>query len=179
MTKSIQIECKMKNAVPVKDRPIIGVMGGASCSPEEYALARQVGKLIAVNNGILLCGGGSGVMQASARGAKEGGGLVIGILPGGNRGESEPNEYIDVALFTGMSDGRNVINAKSSDVIIAIAGEFGTLSEIALALKCGKRVFTLGSWDISRNTLVPDNYICCKTPEEAVEKAFMSIVLRK
>lgn len=114
---------------------IIGIMGGSSCTKEEYAIAYEVGKLVAKEGFALLCGGGGGVMEAAAKGAFEEGGLTIGILPGSNREESPPNPYIEVAIYTGMSDGRNSINVKTSDLIIAIGGGFGTLSEIALALK--------------------------------------------
>ena len=147
-------------------------MGGSSCSKSIAEIAGRVGELIAEKGGILLCGGGSGVMEACCKGAKSAGGMTIGILPGSNENESPPNEYIDIPIFTGMSDGRNSINAKSSDVIIAIDGEAGTLSEIALALKNGKHVIALNSWDIAKNGKIPVGYHMVKTAEEAVELAF-------
>lgn len=129
---------------------IIGVMGGSSCSKEEYEVAYQVGRLIAKNGFILLCGGGRGVMEGAAKGAFEEGGLTIGIMPGSNKEESPPNPYIKIPIYTGMSDGRNSINVKSSDVIIAIGGSSGTLSEIALALKNDKPVILLKTFDIDK-----------------------------
>jgi len=129
---------------------IIGVMGGSSCTPQEYNMALEVGKIIAVRGLVLLCGGGTGVMEAAARGAKEGGGLTIGILPGSNAEETPPNPHIALPIFTGMSDGRNAINVKSSDLVIAIGGGFGTLSEIAMALRCGKPVIGLRTWTFTR-----------------------------
>ena len=147
-------------------------MGGASCSQQIAEIAERVGELIAERGGVLLCGGGSGVMEACCKGAKSAGGLTIGIMPGSDRSESPSNEYIDVPIFTGMSDGRNSVNAKSSDVVIAIDGGSGTLSEIGLALKNGKPVIALDSWEIKRSGKIPDGYHAVKTAEEAVEMAF-------
>jgi len=154
---------------------IIGVMGGSRCSDEESAIAERVGGLIAERGWILLCGGGSGIMTAVARGAKRSGGLTIGIMPGSNSSESPPNSYIDIPIFTGMSDGRNSINAKSSDIVIAIAGGTGTLSEIGLSLKNHKKVIAVKSWELSRNNDTPSDYFQVETAEEAVELAFKII----
>ena len=154
-------------------------MGGSSCSKQIAEIAERVGELIAEKGGILLCGGGSGVMEACCKGAKSAGGLTIGIMPGSDRSESPPNEYIDVPIFTGMSDARNSINAKSSDVVIAIDGGSGTLSEIGLALKNGKPVIALDSWDLKRNGKIPDGYHTAKTAEEAVELAWKVMGIKK
>ena len=159
----------------LKHRPIIGVMGGAYCTKSEADLAERVGKLIALKGGILLCGGGTGVMEAAARGAKKGGGITIGIMPGSDDFESPPNRFIDIPIFTGMSDGRNSINAKTSQVIIAVAGGPGTLSEIGLALKSGRHVIALNSWEIRRNGKSPENYHKVDGAEEAVDMAFSLI----
>ncbi len=151
---------------------IIGVMGASNCNQSEGALGFQVGRLIAERSGIVLWGGGGGIMRAVSEGAKSAGGMVIGIMPGSNAWESQPNEFVDIPIFTGMSDGRNAINVKSSDIVIAIYGGFGTLSEIGLALKNGKTVIALNSWDIFRNGEKPANYRQVSTPKEAVELAF-------
>lgn len=127
-------------------RPIIGVMGAGRCNPHTYAVARQLGRGLARSGYTLLCGGGSGVMEAAARGAREAGGLTIGVLPGRNAADSPPNAYIDLPIFTGLSFARNVVNVLSSRVIIAVAGGSGTLSEIALALKYEKPIILLDSW---------------------------------
>src|SRR5437867_1865567 len=111
----------------------IGVMGAGECSPEIFCQAEQVGKLIAQHGAILICGGRGGVMEAAAKGAKATGGVTVGILPESD--DSGANPYIDIPIVTGMGNGRNVINILSSQVIIAISGGYGTLSEIALALK--------------------------------------------
>jgi uncharacterized protein (TIGR00725 family) len=125
-------------------KPRIGVMGPGSCPPDIYALARKVGSLIAQKGAILICGGHGGVMEASARGAKEAGGITVGILPGDS--DVEANSYIDIPIITGLGNARNAVNALTSQAIIAIAGSFGTLSEIALALKCGTPVVGLKTW---------------------------------
>lgn len=124
-------------------KPVIGVMGGGDASEADCAAAWELGRLIAERGWVLLTGGrDAGVMAAASAGAKTVGGLVIGILPGANDAGASPD--LDVAIVTGMGDARNVINVLSSDVVIACPGGAGTLSEIALALKNGKRVILLG-----------------------------------
>lgn len=155
---------------------VIGVMGASSCDAQVFHTAYQIGRLIARRGAILLCGGLGGVMEAAAKGAKHEGGLTIGILPGSNERESPPNSFIDVAIFTGMSDARNAINVRSSDVVIALWGGYGTLSEIALALKIGKPVVLLHSWTFEISPRPPSaRIIIAQTPEEAVEQAFALI----
>jgi uncharacterized protein (TIGR00725 family) len=124
-------------------------MGPGSCSPAFYALAREVGHRIAQKKAVLICGGYGGVMEASARGAKEGGGITVGILSGDSAMEANP--YIDIPIVTALGNARNAINALTSQSIIAIGGSYGTLSEIALALKCGTPVVGLGTWDAVSN----------------------------
>jgi uncharacterized protein (TIGR00725 family) len=99
-------------------------------------------------------------MEAACRGAKDGGGTTVGILPGTDRGEA--NEFVDVAIPTGLGEARNALVVRAADALIAVGGGYGTLSEIALALKAGKRVVGLGSWDI-------DGVERVDTPEAAVE----------
>jgi uncharacterized protein (TIGR00725 family) len=136
-------------------RMVIGVMGPAACDPDTAALARAVGRGIAERGGVLLCGGRGGVMEAAAEGARVGGGLTLGILPGTSAKDSPPNPHIEVAVFTGLGAGRNWINVCASDAIIAIGGGFGTLSEIALALKAQKPVVLVGSWRFEIEGVVP------------------------
>lgn len=130
-------------------RLVVGVMGAASCGEETAALAERVGSLLADRGAVVLCGGRGGVMEAAARGARSRGGLVVGVLPGRDADDSPPNPSVDVAIFTGMGDGRNWVNACSSDAIVAIAGGWGTLSEIALARKIGRPVVLLRSWPLA------------------------------
>jgi len=126
-------------------KPVIGVMGGADVDKDVEALAERLGILIARRGWILLNGGRSqGVMAASARGAKQAGGLVIGILP--DRTTERASPHLDVAVVTSMGQARNLINVLSSDVVIACPGKLGTMSEIVLALDNGKPVILLG-WE--------------------------------
>jgi hypothetical protein len=131
-------------------RIIIGVMGGAEfVTADEEKYAYQIGKMIALEGWVLLNGGkASGVMDASAKGARENGGITIGILP--NDRNCFASRYIDIPIITGMGLARNVINVLSSNIIIALPGRAGTISEIALALNHGKQVilfrFEVGAW---------------------------------
>jgi uncharacterized protein (TIGR00725 family) len=135
----------------------IAVIGAAECTGEEAEAAETVGYLIASNHEVLCCGGRSGVMEAACRGAREAGGITVGILPDAGVG----NPYLDIVVRTGMGAARNAIIAASADAVIAIGGGYGTLSEIALALKMGKVVFGYRTWEI-------DGVFACATPEEAV-----------
>jgi hypothetical protein len=105
-----------------------------------------VGRLVAERGAVVVCGGLGGTMEAACRGAKQAGGTTVGILPGLDR--SQANPFVDVALPTGLGEARNVLVVRAADAVIAIGGGYGTLSEIALALKAGKRVIGLGTWEI-------------------------------
>jgi len=124
-------------------RTIIGVMGGAFVDEAVASSAYELGRLVAENGWVLLNGGrDAGVMRASARGAGDAGGLVVGILPSDDTKGVAP--WVDVAIPTGMGDARNAINVLASHVVVALAGGPGTVSEIALALKSGRNVVLLG-----------------------------------
>jgi len=138
----------------------IAVIGTSLPSAEEYEIAREVGRDIAREGWILINGGLGGVMEASARGAKEEGGIVVGILPGETA--SSANAYTDIAIVTGMGEARNVVIVKSSDACIAIGKGFGTLSEMAIALKLGRPLFAISSWEI-------DGVIQVASPDEALK----------
>ncbi len=155
-------------------KPLIGVIGAGSCGQEVTDLAFRVGQLLAGHDAVLLCGGTGGVMEAAAAGARQAGGLTVGIMPGMSDSDSPANQYIDVAIFTGMHSGRNWINACACDALIAIAGGYGTLSEIALALKIGKPVIMLKTWQFESDEPLPQP-ARAKTAEEAVELAFSKI----
>lgn len=153
-------------------RPVVGVMGGSKVSEADFEMARQLGGLIAQRGWILLNGGrNKGVMAATAKGAKEAGGTVVGILPDRNTNQASPD--LDIAIVTGLGDGRNVLNVLSSDVVIACPGALGTLSEIVLALKNDKHVILLGrAGDPSLEKLAPRGRLSVTTtPEEAVNRA--------
>lgn len=124
-------------------RTVIGVMGGAFVDEEVLHNAREIGRLIAEQEFVLLTGGrNAGVMAEASRGASEAGGLVIGVLPGDTTSNAAP--HLDVAIVTDMGDARNAINVLSSRVVVALPGGPGTVSEIALALKAGRPVVLLG-----------------------------------
>jgi uncharacterized protein (TIGR00725 family) len=142
----------------------IGVIGSQEASGDGLGLAEVVGRLVAGRRAVLICGGLGGIMEAAARGAKAAGGLTVGILPG--FADSDANPYIDLPLATGLSLARNALVVRASHAIIAIEGEYGTLSEIAFALQL--RVPVVGL----RSTFRDQKLIQAKTPEEAVEQAF-------
>src|SRR5262249_54792782 len=171
--QSYSARCRAIGELDVPARRIrIGVMGAGECSPEVFCQAEQVGKLIAQQGAVLICGGRGGGVEAAAKGAKAANGVTVGILPESD--ESGANPHIDIPIITGMGNGRNVINILSSHVVIAVSGGYGTLSEIALALKTRKPVIALQSWDLSAlsEELNADPlFFTVSTPEEAVSKA--------
>ena len=138
----------------------IAVIGHAQATLGEREAAYATGRLIARNGAVLVCGGLGGVMEAACQGAKEAGGTTVGILPGTEGG----NPYLDITISTGFGHARNVLIVLSADAVIAIGGSHGTLSEIALALKTGRTVCGIKTWDI-------EGVISCSTPEEAVSTA--------
>jgi len=142
----------------------IGVIGDAVCSEKIMGLAEEVGREIAKRKGVLICGGLTGVMEGAARGAKKEGGLTIGIIP--SESADDANPFIDIPIVTGLRDARNVIVVRSSEAIIAIQGKYGTLSEIAFALKFKVPVIGLHTWDITQDIIIASNAV------DAVEKAF-------
>jgi len=148
---------------------IVAVIGNAYCSAEEANLAETVGKLLAQRGAIIICGGLGGVMEAVCRGAKLKGGMTIGILPGED--SSAANPYIDIPIVTGVGYARNMAVVKSAQVVIAVGGNYGTLSEIAYALKKGTPVIGLNTWTLSRNGQERDPIIRVNTAIEAVDKA--------
>ena len=154
-------------------KPRIGVCGPTTASSEALVLAEQVGTELAQRGGVLVCGGLSGVMEAAARGARAAGGLTIGILPGASANEANP--FIDVPVVTNLGEARNALVVRSSDAIIAIAGAYGTLSEIALALKMGVPVVGLGTWQLRTPDGGVPPIIAAQSAAEAVEKAFGAI----
>ena len=126
--------------------PRIGVIGPHNATSAQATLAEQVGAELARRGAILVCGGLTGVMEAAARGAKSAGGLTIGILPGDDPGDA--NAFIDLPIATGMGEARNVILVHTCKAFIAVGGAYGTLSEIALALRAGKPVIGIGTWEL-------------------------------
>jgi uncharacterized protein (TIGR00725 family) len=140
----------------------VAVVGPGEAEPDEVAAAERVGSELARRGAVVVCGGLGGVMEAACRGAKEAGGRTLGILPGLDRAAANP--FVDVALPTGLGEVRNALVVRAADVLIAVGGAYGTLSEIALALKGGKRVIGLRSWEI-------DGVEAAANPEDAVASA--------
>jgi len=146
----------------------IGVIGGRRVDKTLLNEAEKVGRLIAQKEIVLVCGGLSGVMEAVSRGARSAGGVTVGILP--QEHKRDANEYIDIPIITGLGIGRNVIIARTADVLISIGGEYGTLSEIAFALQMGKPVIGIRTWDIK-------GVIPAQDADDAVAKAFKILEL--
>ncbi len=146
------------------DRPKnVGVIGAGECSNSIYQIAGNLGFEIGKKGWIMVCGGLGGVMEGAARGCMEAGGMTVGILPGLEKGSANP--FIKIPLPTGLGEGRNLLVVRASDVLISIAGGYGTLSEIALALKMKKPVIGLETWkDIEGVKYVSD-------PHEAIQMA--------
>ena len=153
---------------------IIGVIGGASADSQVRQQAYEVGRGIAQRGAILVCGGLGGVMEAACEGARAEGGLTVGILPTSETGAANP--YVTVPVATGMGIARNAIIARTADVLIAVDGSYGTLSEIAMALNLGKTVVQLGSWRLPEAGEVdPALYVSAEDPAEAVQKAMAAV----
>ena len=147
----------------IRGRFRVGVIGGSRPDKAAIRAAETVGRLVAERGGVVVCGGLGGVMEAACRGARQAGGLSIGILPGND--PAAANAFVDVALATGLGYTRNSLVALNADILIAIDGEYGTLSEIAYGIIYGKKVIGLGTWDIK-------GVVTAGAPEEAVELAF-------
>lgn len=145
-----------------RHRPRVAVTGGNKPNPESLNIAYRVGRLLAARGAILICGGLGGVMEEAARGCREGGGLSLGILPGQN--PEDANDYIDISVATGIGYNRNSMVVLNAAAVIAIDGEYGTLSEIAFARIFGKKIIGLNTWSIP-------GIIPASSPEEAVALA--------
>lgn len=148
---------------------LIAVFGAGNPSREEYNLAAEVGRLLAQRGRTVVCGGTYGIMEAACMGAKEAGGLTVGLLPGYQRAEANP--YVDVVIPTGLGDARNVLVATAGEAAIAVGGRLGTLSEIALALKHGIPVVGLKTWNLDPAALFDRSVPAARTALEAVDLA--------
>ena len=156
--------------------PVVGVVGERAAADELYEIAREVGRQIAERRGVVVCGGLTGVMEAACRGCREAGGTSIGILPGNDA--TEANEYVTIAIPTGMGEGRNILLVRSSDVLIAIGGSYGTLSEIALALCLSVPVIGVRTWRMTPGTgaaAAKDPIVRVNSAHEAVAAAWRHI----
>jgi uncharacterized protein (TIGR00725 family) len=150
----------------------IAVVGGSQCDPGLASMAEEVGAEIARRDGVLVCGGGGGVMEAASRGARAAGGMILGILSGNDPRKGNP--YLTLAVATGLGEARNAVIARTADAVIAVGGEYGTLSEIALAFKMGKPVAGLKTWEIEPPQRFDTGIIHCDTAAAAVEAAWIA-----
>ncbi|MGQ9585637.1 MAG: TIGR00725 family protein [Anaerolineae bacterium] len=147
----------------------IGVIGSGCCDLQAYRAAEEVGRLLAEAGAVVVCGGLGGVMEAACRGAKLAGGRTLGILPGTDAAQANP--YVDIPIVTGMGEARNQILVRTSRALIAVGGEYGTLSEIAFALKFGRPVVGLRTWQLARGGMPVQAIAEAETPQEAVRLA--------
>ncbi|MEJ2199802.1 MAG: TIGR00725 family protein [Desulfuromonadaceae bacterium] len=154
-------------AVAMTKTPLVGVIGAAVVNESAYAAAREIGRLLAARGATVVCGGLGGVMEAVCRGCSEAGGTAVGILPGATAGSANP--WVGIPIVTNMGHARNVIIAHTAQVLIAVEGEYGTLSELAVALKLGKPVICLHSWPELPGLLRVDS------PEQAVAAAMAAL----
>lgn len=147
---------------------IIAVIGGDDAPPEAFVLAEAVGREIARRGAMLICGGLGGVMESACRGAKAEGGTTIGVLPGTEAGEA--NAYVDIPIVTAMNQARNLVIVRSADAVIAIGGGYGTLSEMAFALRLGKPLVGLQTWSMQYADQ-PARFETFEDAKTAVERA--------
>ena len=143
-------------------RAHVAVVGPGVANADEAAVAEAVGRGLARAGAVVVCGGLGGVMEAACRGAREADGLTVGLLPGADRADA--NRWVELAIPTGLGEARNALVVRAADAVIAVGGEWGTLSEIAFAMKAGKPVIGLGTWDL------PD-IAAVDSAEEAVVRA--------
>ena len=149
------------------------VIGGSEPTREEYKLAEQVGEYISKSGAVLVCGGLKGCMEAACKGAKKHGGMTIGILPGGDRRAA--NKWIDIPIVTGIGYARNKLVVKTGEACIAVAGNYGTLCEIAFSLGYEIPVVGLKTWSFHRKGKKDKGMHVAKTPKQAVEMALKLI----
>jgi len=147
----------------------VGVAGASQPEPPLLDQAELLGRRLAEAGAIVVCGGGPGVMEAVCRGAQSAGGTTVGLLPGLDRAEGNP--YLTISVPTGLGQGRNLLLVRSSDAVIAVGGGFGTLSEIALALRTGTPLIGLATWSLGLDSHQVDAFPVADTPEAAAQLA--------
>ena len=145
------------------------MVGPGEAGAGVLATAEEVGRLLAERGAVVVCGGLGGAMEAVCRGAAGAGGTTVGILPGGDRAGANP--HVTIAVATGLGEARNAIVARTADAVIAIGGAYGTLSEIALALRAGKRVVGIGTWELLRQGKPAGDILAAADAEQAVSLA--------
>ncbi|MCX5725686.1 MAG: TIGR00725 family protein [Candidatus Saganbacteria bacterium] len=155
----------------------ITVVGESRASEKTYKIAMEVGRLVARSGATLVCGGLLGVMEAAAKGAKSAGGVTVGIIPGSRR--EEANKYIDIPIVTGLGYARNKLVVKTGQVVIAVGGSYGTLSEISFALGYGIPVIGIKTWELRKNGKIDKGIIVVDSAKEAVDLAVKLVKKKK
>ncbi|MBC5806280.1 MAG: TIGR00725 family protein [Candidatus Eremiobacter antarcticus] len=155
--------------------PRIGVVGGRDAEASLLAAAEDIGRELAERGAIVVCGGMGGIMEAAARGCVRAGGIVVGILP--TESAADANAHVTIPVVTGMNEGRNIIVVRTSEALIAIGGSYGTLSEIALALRLNVPVFGLNTWGLRQpgSAAAEPALTCVESAQEAVERAWQVV----
>jgi uncharacterized protein (TIGR00725 family) len=149
--------------------PYVAVVGGGVASADACRAAEVVGRELARHGAVVVSGGLGGVMEAACRGAKAEGGTTVGILPGTDRGDANP--AVDVAVATGLGEARNALVVRAADAVIAVGGEYGTLAEIALALRWGKPVVGIDTWELAKGGRPVEEVVRVADPAEAARAA--------
>lgn len=151
----------------------VSVIGAGDADADALCAAEAIGEALAANGAVLVCGGRGGVMEAACRGAQAAGGTTVGLLPDDDRRHA--NAYLTVSLPTGMGELRNGLVARAGDAVIAVGGEFGTLSEIGFALKLGKPVVGWRTWRLARGDVAVDAFEEAGDPADAVSRALAAV----
>lgn len=151
----------------------VSVIGAGDADPDAVAAAEAVGAELAARGAVVVCGGRGGVMEAACRGAQAAGGTTVGLLPDDDRRHA--NAYLTVSVPTGMGELRNGLVARAGDAVIAVGGEFGTLSEIGFALQLGRPVIGLRTWQLARRGSAVDAVQEANDPGEAVARALAAV----
>ena len=159
--------------MPRDGRAWIAVVGPGEAGDEELAVAETVGAEVAAAGAVLVCGGLGGVMEAACRGARSRGGTTVGLLPGSDR--SAANGWVQIAIPTGLGEVRNALVVRSADALVAVGGGWGTLSEIALALRAARPVIGIGSWELARDGQAVEGIVAMDSPVEAVAAALARV----
>ena len=149
--------------------PYIAVIGSGEAGSELQADAELVGRRLGEAGAVVVCGGLGGVMEAACRGARAAGATTVGLLPGDDRAAA--NEHVEIAIATGLGELRNGLVVRAADAVVAIGGEFGTLSEIGFALRLGVPVVGLRTWELARGGVADERIVRADDAEEAARRA--------
>jgi len=153
--------------------PYVAVIGAGDADHAELVVAEDLGRELAARGAVVVCGGLGGVMEAACRGARAVGGRTLGILPGDDRAHANP--FVDVAVATGLGEARNLLVVRTADAVVAVGGELGTLSEIAFALRLGRPVVGISTWELSKGGRAVDAIVQVATAAEAAAAALAPI----